>query len=325
VAGLRRSPVARLIARRLLLGVVTLWAVSVLVFAATQALPGNAAIARLTKYANPQALAYLQSSLHLNQPLPAQYWLWARGLITGHLGTSFVTGLPVSSLIGSRIGNTLVLAAFAAAIGFPLALSLGIIAAVRRGRLFDHVSAVALLGLAAIPDFVLAIVLILLLGVGEFHVFPAVSYLDPTRSVLVQLDRLVLPALTLALAITPYIARMIRASLIEVLESEYVAMARLKGLSERRVIIHHALRNGLGPTIQAIGIALLFLSGGVVVIETVFAYPGVGSLLVTAVQNRDIPVIQDLTILFTAVYVVINIVADVLVVLWTPRLRTGGG
>jgi peptide/nickel transport system permease protein len=294
----------------------------VLVFAATQALPGNAAVLRLAHNQNPEALFALRRTLHLDEPAVSQYWLWVKGVAGGNLGNSLISGAPVSTLIAGRVTNTLVLAAFAALIGFPLGLAAGIITAVRRDSMLDHVLALVLLGLAAVPDFVLGIALILLLGTGGFNVLPAVSALSTSEPVLAQLDLLVLPALTLALVAVPYIARMVRASLIEVLESDYIAMARLKGLSESRVILRHALVNGSGPAIQAAGVTLAYLAGGVVVVEAVFGYPGLGSALVSAVQNRDIPVIQTVSLLFAACYVLINIMADAAVVLVTPKLRT---
>jgi peptide/nickel transport system permease protein len=195
--------------------------------------------------------------------------------------------------------------------------------ALKRDRVFDHGTTIALLVIAALPEFVLGILLILLFSTSVFRIFPAVSILTPGQQAITQPKELVLPVITLALAIAPYVGRMIRASMIEVLESDYVAMARLKGVSERRVVLHHALINGAGPSLQATAIALAYLAGGVVVIEAVFRYPGLGTVLVSAVQARDVPVIQAVTIMFASVYVIVNILADVLTVLVTPRLRTG--
>jgi len=309
--------------RRVAYGVITLLLISVLVFAATQALPGDAALVKLARDQTPQALAALRAQFHLDQSLPAQYWLWLRHALTGDFGMSFASGLSVNGLVGDRVVNTLWLVGLASLAGFPLGLALGVLGAMRRDGLLDHATTIVLLGLAAIPEFVLGIGLILLLATNVSSVLPAVSNLDPSRSVPAQLDLLVLPALTLALGIAPYIARMVRVSMVEVLESDYVAMARLKGLRERRVIVRHALLNSLGPTIQVSAIALAYLVSGVVVVEAVFGYPGLGSALVSAVQSRDVPTIQALTLLIGAAYIVINIVADVLTVLVTPKLRTG--
>lgn len=322
--GITSRPVRRLIARRLLLGILTLWMVSIIVFAATQALPGDAAIARLTKSQNSQALSTLREGLHLDRPVVVQYWLWVRGIFTGDLGTSFSSGNPIWEFIGGRVGNTVMLAALAALIGIPFGLLVGIWSAVRRGRLFDQIASPVSLALAAIPDFVIGIGLILLFSTSSLALFPAVSVIDPGRSPFAQLDRFALPAITLGLAAAPYVARMIRASMIEVLESDYIASARLNGINELGVVVRHGLVNGSGPTIQAVGIALAYLAGGVVVVESVFGFPGLGSALVDAVQNRDIPTIQALALLFAAVYVVINIISDVAVILVTPKLRTRG-
>jgi len=314
--------VSRLIVRRLLLGVVTLWLVSIVVFAATQALPGDAALIKLGRDQTPQALAQIRNQLHLNQSKVQQYFNWVGDTAQGNLGNSFASGQSVSSTINSALGNTLILVLFSALVGFPLALGIGIWSAVKRDRAFDHVSTVVLLVIAALPEFVLGIGLILLFSTSVFHWFPAVSTLDPSKSTFAQLNMVILPALTLGLAVAPYVGRMIRASMIEVLESDYVAMARLKGLRERRVILRHAFVNGSGPTLQASAIALAYLAGGVVVVEAVFRYPGLGTELINAVKSRDVPVVQAITLIFASVYIVVNIVADVLTVLVTPRLRT---
>lgn len=310
------------VTRRVAIGVLTLLAVTILTFTATQVLPGNAILAKLGRNATPQAVAALRSQLHLNSSAPSQYLHWLSGLVTGNLGNSLVTGYSVSSVIGDRVGNTFALVIVAAAIGFPLALTIGIVAAVRRDRRFDHITAVLLLGLAALPEFVMAMTLIMLFSVKVLHLLPAVSILTPSETVWRQLNLVLLPAITLALIITPYIARMIRASMIEVLESDYITAARLKGLTNRRIVLRHALVNSVAPTLQVSAITLAYLAGGVVVVETVFRYPGLGSALVTAVQDRDLPIIQDVTVVFASIYVLVNILADVGTVLVTPKLRS---
>lgn len=313
---------ARFLTRRILLGLLTLLLVSIVVFAATQALPGDAAVLKLARDQTPAAVAALRAHFHLNQSIFSQYFGWLGNTLQGNLGTSFTQNVPVSHVINESLGNTLVLAAYAAIIGLPLAFFMGIMSAVKRDRVFDHGATVGLLVIAALPEFVLGILLILLFSTSVFKIFPAVSILNPAQPAFTQFKQVALPAITLALAIAPYVGRMIRASMIEVLESDYVSMARLKGVSERRVVLHHALINGAGPSIQASAIALAYLAGGVVVVEAVFRYPGLGSALVGAVQSRDIPVVQAITLIFASVYVVVNIVADVITVLATPRLRT---
>jgi peptide/nickel transport system permease protein len=313
---------ARFLIRRILLGLLTLLLVSIVVFLATQALPGDAAVIKLARAQTPQSLAALRAHFHLNESLFAQYFGWLGNTLQGNLGTSFLQQVPVTQVISNALGNTIVLAAYAAIIGLPLAFLIGIVSAVKRGRLFDNLATVGMLVIAALPEFVLGILLILLFSTSVFRIFPAVSILNPNQSAAVQFKDVFLPALTLALAIAPYVGRMIRASMIEVLESDYVSMARLKGVKEWRVVIHHALLNGAGPSVQATAIALAYLAGGVVVVESVFRYPGLGSELVSAVQTRDIPVVQAIVLIFAAVYVVVNILADLITVLITPRLRT---
>lgn len=318
----RRHPLATLVIRRLLLGLLTLWVVSLIVFAATEALPGDAVLVKLNRNQTPEALEAIRQQLHLSEPLLSQYWLWLKDVLGGNLGDSLVNGIPISHLVGPRIENSLWLVLAASLIGIPLGLCVGVVSALKRDSFLDHGLSIGLLTAGAVPEFVLGIALILLLATTVFTVLPAVSSLDPSVPVIDQLNLLVLPALTLGLGVSPYIARMIRASMIEVLESDYVATARLKGLPERRVVTRHALVNAAGPTIQVSAIALAYFAGGVVVVESVFGYPGMGSALVAAVESRDVPLIQAITLFFALIYVGVNITADLLTVLITPRLRT---
>ena len=313
---------SRLILRRLGLGILTLWFVSLVVFAATQALSGDAATAILGRTATPERLAALRSQLHLDDPVWLQYVKWLGGLPTGDLGQSLATQKPVSQLIGQRIGNSAFLVLVAAVIAIPASLLVGIVGAVRRDRGLDHVLTMASLVLAALPEFVIGLALILIFATGVFHVLPAVALLDDTRPIWRQLDQILLPAITLNLAVVPYMARIMRASMVEVLESEYVQMARLKGLPPRLVILRHALPNAIVPAIQVTALQLAWLAGGVVVVEYVFHYPGIGQALVDGVANRDLPVVQALSLLVGGLYVVLNLVADVITILVTPKLRT---
>lgn len=315
-------PIVRFVLRRALLGVLVTLVISILVFLATQALPGDAAVAKLGRAKTPEALAAFRDQYQLDQGVFAQYLAWLGHLVRGDLGVSLSSSLPVGTLIDQRIGNSLVLLLVGGVVGIPTAVLLGIVAARRRDGVFDHGSSVALLALAALPEFVVGIVLTLLLATQVSHVLPAASLLDADRSIWGQLRLVLLPALTLAFAIVPYIARMTRASMIEALESEYVAMARLKGLSERRVLLRYAFPNASGPTFQAIALVLAYMIGGVVVVETVFQFPGIGLTLVQAVQSRDLPVIQALVLLITLVYLVVSVGADVLTTIMAPRLRT---
>jgi peptide/nickel transport system permease protein len=312
----------RLILRRLGLGILTLWFVSLVVFAATQALSGDAATATLARTATPERLAALRVQLHLDEPVWLQYAKWLGGLVTGDLGQSLATQRPVSQLIGLRIGNSAFLVLVAALIAIPASLLVGIAGAVRRDRGLDHMLTMTSLVLAALPEFVIGIALILIFATGVFHVLPAVTLLDDTRPIWRQFDQVLLPALTLDLAVVPYMARIMRASMVEVMESDYVQMARLKGLPQRLVILRHALPNAIVPAIQVTALQLAWLAGGVVVVEYVFRYPGIGQSLVDGVANRDLPVVQALTLLVGGLYVALNLLADVITILVTPKLRT---
>jgi peptide/nickel transport system permease protein len=312
-----------LLVRRTLLGLVTLLLVSVIIFAATQALPGDPARAILGRFATPASLEALRDQLHLNRPVVQQYLSWLKGLATGDLGRSLAaTGDPVTTVIGKRVENSAVLVGLAALVSVPLSILIGVVAARRRDRLFDHVSSLALLALAATPEFVVGILLVVIFGTSVFHVFPPVSIISPEDPPWLHLTYLALPAITLVIGVTPYTARIMRASMIEVLESDYVEMARLKGLPERRVVWRHAVPNALAPTIQVIALNLAYLAGGIVPVEFVFGYPGAGTALVDAVSNRDMPVVQALALLFAAVGIVFYVLADVVSVLVSPRLRT---
>jgi peptide/nickel transport system permease protein len=312
----------RLVLRRLALGVLTLWLVSLVVFAAVLALPGDAATAILGKEATPARVAALREQLHLNQPVVVQYLKWLGGIVTGDLGSSAATQQPVSALLSARVANSACLVLVAALVAIPLSLVLGVWTAVRRDRAVDQITSTTTLALAALPEFVIGIGLVLLFATGVFHVLPAVSLLAPGTHAWDEPKVLVLPAATLVLAVTPYISRIMRGSMVEVLESEYVTMARLKGLSERAIIWRHAVPNAIVPAIQVTALQLAWMAGGVVVVEFVFSYPGIGAALVDAVGNRDLPVVQAVTMLAAAVYVGLNLLADIASILVTPKLRT---
>jgi peptide/nickel transport system permease protein len=319
---LRVGGVWNFILRRLLLGIVVLILVSVVVFLATQTLPGDPARAILGRSATPASLAALRRQLHLDQPAIEQYWTWVTGLLRGNLGNSLAAQEPVTTLLGPRLVNSAVLVAIAAVVSIPLSIAIGSWAAFKREKAFDLVSSNLLLVLAALPEFVVALVLVIFLATTVFHVLPAISTVPPGSQPWNNWTALVLPTLTLVIAVAPYVARIMRASMIEVLESDYVEMARLKGLPERTVLLRHALPNALGPVFQVIALNLAYLAGGIIVVEYVFNYTGVGSAIREAVVSHDLPVIQALAMLIAAVYVVLNLLADVATILVTPRLRT---
>jgi peptide/nickel transport system permease protein len=316
-------PVRYLLGQRVAVGVFTLFVVSVLVFLATEVLPGNAANAVLgrTAAASPAALRRLEAALHLNRGLLDQYWLWFSGLFTGNLGHSLVNGQPVWGYVEPRLINSAVLMLVTGVIGAVAGVALGALAALRKDGWFDHVTAVIALTVTALPEFVVAIGLVILLSTVVTHLLPAVSLLAPGTYAWNAPQLLILPALTLVIVIVPYIQRMMRAAMIEALESDYVEMAKLKGVPMWRIVLMHALPNATAPTIQVIGLNFLYLAGGVVIVEYVFAFPGIGQGLVYAVDNRDIPVIQFIVVVLAAFYVFMNIVTDVIALLATPRHR----
>lgn len=310
------------ILRRLLLGAVVLVLVSIVIFVATQALPGDTARAILGRTATQASLKALREQLHLNEPLIVQYLTWAGGLFRGDAGTSMAAQEPVTRLISDRLVNSAFLVLCAGLISIPLSVMIGAYAALWRDKTFDVVTSLTTLIFAALPEFVVGVTLVVLFATTVLHVLPAVSLIAPGTRPWEQPVGMILPTLTLVIAVTPYVARIMRASMIEVLESDYVEMARLKGLSERIVIQRHALPNALGPTFQVIALNLAYLAGGVIVVEYVFNYSGIGGALRDAVSNRDLPVIQALAMLIAGLYVVLNLLADIATILVTPRLRT---
>jgi peptide/nickel transport system permease protein len=318
----RRGGMRMLIARRLLHGLLTLLLLSILVFAATQALPGDAAKQVLGPDASPVAVTALRHQLGLDQPVWSQYGHWIWGVLRGNLGTSLTAHESVSALLRPALINSATLLFFAAVLSIPLSVGIGIRSAVRRDRLFDTATSMLTLTLAAIPEFVIGLLLVVLLATGLLHIAKPVSLVDPTVPLIDQLGLLVLPVLTLVLAVVPYMSRMMRSSMIEILDSDYIESARLNGIPERRVIMGYALRNAIAPTVQVIALVLAYLAGSVVVVEAVFNYPGIGTALINAVRYRDLPVVQVLALAIGAVYVVCNLVADVIAILVTPRLRT---
>jgi peptide/nickel transport system permease protein len=310
------------VARRLAVSVVVLVGVSLIVFAATQALPSDPAVQILGRSAAPEQLQALREELGLDRPLASQYLHWTGGLLRGSLGDSLANREPVASVVADRAVNTFALVLVSALIAVPLSLLLGTVAAVRRDGAFDHTSQLLLLVLTAVPEFVIGLLLLILFATTVLTLLPAVAIIPPGESAFSHPQELVLPVVTLVLAVMPYLARLHRAAMIDVLGSDYVEMARLKGLPERVVIRRHALRNALVPAVQGTALTLIYLTGGIVTIEYLFAYPGLGSALAAAVQSRDLPVVQGIVLIFAAAYVAFNLAADLLTVILSPRLRT---
>ena len=310
------------VVRRLLLGLLTLWITSIVIFAATQALPGDAARSILGRSATPESLAELQHQLGLDKSIFEQYWDWITGIFTGDLGTSLANSLPVSEVLGERLLYSLFLMLIAGAISVPLGILIGAVSARRRDSKFDQVTSVTTLGLAALPEFVVGITLAVIFSTTVFHVLPSVIVTEPGVGPWHYPKELILPVITLVIAVVPYTARIMRASTVEILESDFVEMARLKGLPERRVLWRHAVPNALAPTFQITALNLAYLAGGIVVVEAVFNYPGIGLLLVESVRARDMPTVQAIALLIAALYVVLNLLADLATILVSPRLRT---
>jgi peptide/nickel transport system permease protein len=312
--------------RRIAAGVLTLLVVSLLVFVGTEILPGDAAGAVLGRNAAPEQLAELRAQMGLDRSAAERYLDWVGGLLTGDLGNSaagFAEGSrrPIWGEISAEVGNSLILALLAALIMIPVALLLGVAAAIRAGRATDHTISATSLAIVSLPEFIIGSLLILVFF-SWLDVLPPVSLIPPGESPLSYPEELVLPIATLLGASLAASIRMVRAGMIEVLSTEYVQMARLAGFRERTVIRRYALRNALAPSVQVFAQNIQYLVGGIIVVEYLFTYPGIGRELVEAVAIRDVREVQSVAVLIAAVYIALNIVADVLVVLLVPRLRT---
>jgi peptide/nickel transport system permease protein len=302
------------------LGVVTLFVVSILIFFAVELLPGDIAEAVLGQSATQETVAAMREQLGLDRPAPVRYVEWLSGAVQGDFGVSLVSGERVSAAIGPRFRNTLFLAAYAAVIAVPLAIILGIIVALLRNTVFDRVANVLTLTSISSPEFFLGYILILYLSVKS-SMFPAIASLSHGMSLGDLLYRSFLPALTLVLVVTAHMMRMTRAAIINLLASPYIEMARLKGVPPWKVIVRHALPNAWAPIINVVALNLAYLITGVVLVEVVFVYPGVGQLLVDAVSKRDFPVVQACCLIFAATFILLNLAADVGSILTNPRLR----
>jgi peptide/nickel transport system permease protein len=314
-------PIVALLVQRIALGLVTLWVVSVVIFAATQVLPGNAAVAILGHSASPAQLHELEQQLHLNRSVYNQYGTWISGILRGNPGTSLVNGMSVWSIVRPAAINSAILVGLSGLIGSFIGVALGALMALRKDSFMDQATSVLALAITALPEFVVAISMIILFATVVWHAFPAVSLVPPGTYAWSEPRELVLPVATLVIVIVPYIFRMTRAATIEALASDYVEMARLKGLYTWRVLAFHALPNAIAPVVQVLGLSFLYLAGGIVVVEFVFAFPGIGQSLVSAVSNRDVPTIQAIILLLAGFYVVVNIVSDVIALMAAPRRR----
>ncbi|MCC7319864.1 MAG: ABC transporter permease [Rubellimicrobium sp.] len=308
-----------LILQRLALGVLTLFVVSVIIFSAVSLLPGDAAQEILGQSATPETLAALRLELGLEQPPVARYIGWLGGILQGDFGRSIASNQPVAALISERLGNTLFLAGLTALIAVPLALALGIMAALYRNTLFDRGANLVTLAAVSLPEFFIAYVLILVFSV-KLGVLPSISNITSSSDLGERVFRTLLPAIALTFAITAHIMRMTRAALINLLALPYIEMSRLKGATQRRVVVVHALPNALAPIVNVVALNLAYLITGVVIVEAVFVYPGFGKLLVDSVSKRDLPVVQAVCLIISMSYILLNLIADIVSIVTNPRL-----
>jgi len=314
--------VATYLVRRLGLALITLWLLSVIVFFAGQVLPGDPGRAILGNLATPGAVATLDHQLGVDRPLLTQYWSWISGLLHGDMGLSYQFRSPVEPFIHAAVVNSVKLAGLAFVVVVPLGILGGVIAALNVGRGIDRVISVTGLSAATVPEFVSGIVVIVIFGV-ELKWFPVSASAGSGASALTQLDHLILPAIPLVLVLFGYIARMARAGTIEALESDYARTATLKGLPRSVVIRRHVLRNSLLPTITVIATQTGYLIGGLVIVETLFNYQGIGKLIFQAAQGKDFPMLEAGVLTIGVVYMIATLIADVLYTLLNPRLRLG--
>jgi peptide/nickel transport system permease protein len=312
--------VPKLIARRLGVAAATLAFVSVAVFLATELLPGDVAEVVLGQSATPEAVAGLRAALHLDEPAYIRYFTWLHGLATGDPGRSLVNNLPVATLIGARLSNSLLLAAVTAAFCVPVALTLGITSAIWRNSAYDRIVSFLTLSAVAIPEFFIATLAVVVFAV-HLHWLPALSTSPSIDSVERFFRVFTLPVLSLSCVIIAQMVRMSRAAVLDALRRPYVEMAVLKGARPARVVLLHALPNAVGPIANAIALSLSHLLGGVVIVETIFNYPGLAHLLVDGVATRDMPLVQAVAMMFCGGYLILVTIADIAGIVSNPRLR----
>jgi peptide/nickel transport system permease protein len=312
--------IGRLLLQRLALGLVTLLMVSVVVFMITNLLPGDAAEESLGQAATPETVAALRVQFGLDQPAPVRYFRWLANLVGGDAGASVVNGMPVSELIGKRLPSSLVLAAATAAVSVPLALLLGILSAMYRGSLLDRTVNMAAVSLVSVPEFLIATLAVLVFAV-KLRWLSALSHTADISSLGEFLRAYAMPVFTLCCVIVAQMARMTRAAVSDQLDAPYVEMARLKGAGPVRIVLRHALPNAIGPIANAVALSLSYLLGGVLIVESIFNYPGIANLMIDAVTTRDIPLIQACAMIFCGAYLLLVMLADICAIVSNPRLR----
>ena len=310
----------RLVANRLFFGLITLLVITILISLALEALPGDFAEQRLGQSATPETIAAIREQLGLNKPVLVRYVEWLANFLQGDMGVSLSNNRPVSELLATRLGNTLFLAVASAIVAVPLALFLGILAALYRESLLDKIISTLTLAAISVPEFLIGYILVALFAV-TWQIFPAISSISDDMSLGEKIYSSLLPIATLTFVIVAHMMRMTRAAIINLMQSPYIEMATLKGLKRSRIIINHALPNALSPIINVIVLNLAYLVVGVVVVEVVFVYPGLGLLMVDSVTLRDLPIVQACILIFGATYITLNMLADILSIISNPRMR----
>jgi peptide/nickel transport system permease protein len=309
-----------MVLKRIGLGFVTLIIISVIIFVGVEALPGDLTEAVLGQNALPETVEAFRKELRLDLPPHVRYFSWLGDFLQGEFGNSLANGRPIIELIGWRFSNTLFLAISAAVLAVPISIFLGILAALYRNRLFDRIISTVTLSTISLPEFFVAYVLMALLSV-QLVIFPSISNINDQMSFWEKIHAIMLPCLTLTAVVVAHMMRQTRAAIINILASPFIEMARLKGLRRTRIVVFHAFPNALSPVINVVAMNLAYLVVGVVVVEVVFVYPGLGQLLVDSVTKRDIPVVQASAIIFASTYVGLNLLADVMSIISNPRLR----
>lgn len=314
------SRILPLVAGRIGVALITLLVVAFTIFFATELLPGDVAEILLGQSATPEAVAGLRTAMHLDDPAILRFGRWLLGLLSGDLGMSYSSNMPVAQLIGGRLANTLKLAAVTSLVSVPIALALGITTAVLRGSLYDRIVTTLVVGLISIPEFMVATSAVLVFAV-YLKWLPALAFANEVHSFGELLRVFAMPVITLAFVISAQMIRMTRAAVIETLKAPYVEMALLKGASRSRMVLRHALPNALGPVVNAVALSLSYLLGGVIIVETIFNYPGIAKLMVDAVATRDLPLIQTCAMIFCIGYLTLITTADLIAIVANPRLR----
>lgn len=310
----------RMVFQRILIGLVTLWVVSVLVFIMTSLLPGDVAAIVLGQSATPETLAAYRAANGLDQPLIFQYFGWLGNMVTGDLGVSKAGGARISDLISGRLGNTMFLAGLVAIISVPISVGLGLLAAMYPGTWIDRSLTFGTLALISVPDFFIATFAVLILAV-QLGWLPAIASVAPENTFWQMARGMAMPVIVLVIVVSAQMIRMTRAGILNVMNSPYIEMAILKGVKKKRIILRHAFFNTIGPIVNVIALNLAYLISGVVIVETIFSYPGLAKLMIDGVQTRDLPLVQATAMIFCGTYVVLIILADVAAILANPRLR----